>query len=428
MEAIFSSLSGGHRLRGRVQQLLDEVIAASASRPVDVHIATFSFTDEAIAARLVDLVQRHPNVTVRIVADWSQGSDGGGRQVAHLARLGLPNLLVRYKHDQPYQWNAVEQRLRWSYHASRGLLHHKTLGVLIDGEPFMLLCGSYNWTEKASNSYENILLLTAKDAGSRDLMRSMEWEFEAMWSDGRVTLSPDEARIHYRTILAEYRNDPTMPAPSIVGIGAGRDHPLHAMAADRLEGGDGPVIAFSSRSPHQTAAESGYAAVNRDRRLELGKPGGTTKCVPLTLSTLALDVIARARPGDTLRIAMYGLSARVPEYGALLAAARRGVALQILLDGRVGQSMLRRLAVLRGREDVPIECRGTSRMMHEKYIVHAESDTVLTGTANLSTDAVHRHSEQRLAIRGCPTLAAAFLADFETIWARVSRPLTPVPA
>ena len=428
MEAIFSSLGGGHRLRGRVHRLLDEVMATGGSRAVDVHITTFSFTDEAIAARLVDIAQRHPNVTVRIVADWSQGSCDGGRQVAHLARLGLPNLLVRYKHDQPYLWDGGQQRLRWSYHASRGLLHHKTLGVLIDGEPFMLLCGSYNWTEKASNSYENILLLTANDAGSRDLMRSMEWEFEAMWSDGRATLSPGEARMHYQEVLAEYRNDPATPATSILGIGAGRDDTLDAMAADRLEGGDGPVIAFSSRSPHQTAAESGYAAANRDRRLQLGKPGGTTKGVPLTLSTLALDVIARALPGDTLRIAMYGLSARVPEYGALLAAARRGVTLQILLDGHVGQSMLRRLAVLRQREDVPIQCRGTSRMMHEKYIIHAERDTVLTGTANLSTDASNRHSEQRLAIRGCTTLTAAFLADFETIWARVSKPLTPVPS
>jgi len=428
VEAVFSSLGGGHRLRERVHQLLGEVTATAGSGPVDVHVTTFSFTDDAIAARLVDLAQRHPNVTVRIVADWSQGSCGGGRQVAHLARLGLPNLLVRYKHDQPYRWDAGEHRLRWSYHASRGLLHHKTLGVLLDGEPAMLLCGSYNWTEKASNSYENILLLAAKDPGSRGLMRSMEWEFEAMWSDGRVTLSPDEARIHYQKILAEYRNDPTTPAQSILGIGSGADDPLHAMAADRLEDAGGPVIAFSSRSPLQTAAESGYAPANRERRLELAKPGGTTKCVPLTLSTLALDVIARARPGDTLRIAMYGLSARIPEYGALLAAARRGVALQILLDGRVGQSMLRRLAVLRAQEDVPIECRGTSRMMHEKYILHAESDTVLTGTANLSTDASNRHSEQRLAIRACPTLTAAFLADFETIWARVSKPLTPVPA
>ena len=80
------------------------------------------------------------------------------------------NLFVRYKHDQPYEWDPVHRRLRWAYRASRGLLHHKTLGVFVDGVPTELVCGSFNWTRKAASSYENLLILSAGDAASAALM------------------------------------------------------------------------------------------------------------------------------------------------------------------------------------------------------------------------------------------------------------------
>jgi phosphatidylserine/phosphatidylglycerophosphate/cardiolipin synthase-like enzyme len=116
---------------------------------------------------------------------------------------------------------------------------------------------------------------------------------------------------------------------------------------------------------------------------------------------------------------MYALSSRVPEYGALLDAARRGVRIQILIDREVGQSILARLRAVREREGLPIEIRAGQRMMHQKYIVHPETHTVLTGTANLSTDASFRHSEQRILIRENPAITERFLADFDTIWARL---------
>jgi phosphatidylserine/phosphatidylglycerophosphate/cardiolipin synthase-like enzyme len=59
-------------------------------------------------------------------------------------------------------------------------------------------------------------------------------------------------------------------------------------------------------------------------------------------------------------------------------------------------------------------------MMHQKYIVHEETATVVTGTANMSTDASSRHSEHRIRISGCGKLAARFCADFDEIWARLS--------
>ena len=181
-------------------------------------------------------------------------------------------------------------------------------------------------------------------------------------------------------------------------------------------------IAFSSRSPGDVAAGNGYAAVNRLRRLDLRKPGGSVKSVPLTLTTLALDTIVGAGPGERLLVAMYGLSSRVPEYGALLDAARRGVRVLALLDKAVAGSQVARLGGVAAREGLPIRVRAGARAMHQKYVVHPESGTVLTGTANMSTDATRRHSEHRIRWTGDPELADRFVADFETIWDRLPSP------
>ena len=429
MEALFSSLVGGDGLRERVVGVLRDAVAAGRSRRVDIHIMTFSFTDETIAGVLVELARTYPNVVIRIIADWSQGSEGGGRQMRKLALQSPANLLVRYKNDQPYEWDPVRERIRWSYHASRGLLHHKTLGVFVEGSPSVLVCGSFNWTEKAANSYENLLILTDDDATSVVLMRAVEDEFEAMWSDGFATLSPEEARAHYRAILDEYRRDPTMSPAGVVGLRRGEDTALRLArpGAGGSDGVDSPAdgtIAFSSRSPHEARAGAGYSARNRDRRLDLRKPSGKTKQVPLTLTTVALDMIARAQRGDRLLVAMYGISARVPEYGALLDAARRGVRLQVLLDGHIGKSVLYRFAIVGHREGLPLRLRAGTRMMHQKYIVHPETSTVLTGTANLSTDASARHTEHRIVLRHNRDVTVRFLEDFDAIWSRTQSPFS----
>jgi phosphatidylserine/phosphatidylglycerophosphate/cardiolipin synthase-like enzyme len=123
-----------------------------------------------------------------------------------------------------------------------------------------------------------------------------------------------------------------------------------------------------------------------------------------------------------LAVALYALSARVPEYGALLDAARRGVQVRVLLDAVVGRAIHGQLVAVAGREGLPIEARFASRTMHQKYVVHPDSKSVLTGTANFSTDSSLRHSEQRLLIRGDDALVHGFVTDFNAMWAR-ARPL-----
>src|SRR5207253_6416979 len=108
-------------------------------------------------------------------------------------------------------------------------------------------------------------------------------------------LSREEAHAHYDAILDEYRRDPTLPPFAVVGLRRGEDTALPLAGAGCSDGTGSPThgtIAFSSRSPHHARAEAGYAACNRARRLELRKPSGATKQVPLTLTTATLDVIA----------------------------------------------------------------------------------------------------------------------------------------
>ena len=420
MEALFTSLQGGAAIRQRLLDLVEEASVLAASHQVDLHVMTFAFTDEAVADALCRVAAQRPSLTIRLLADWSQRIRARGQQVGCLAALNVPNLCVRYSKDQPYVWDAEAGHMRWSYHASQGLLHHKTLGVLVDGRPWKLACGSFNWTATAAKSYENLLVVVADDPGSLTLMSRVEIEFEALWSDGKATVSPQEAHRHYRAILETYRRDPATSPRQVVGLAEGAGEPLQALAhgCETLqtmgpEGGTSPknaevTIAFSSRPSGRLRGQAGCAAGNRKQRMTLSTPAGRLRLVPVTIANLALDTIFQTKPGDTLQLAMFGLSPRVPEYGALLDAARRGVRLQILLNRLSGRDTAMRLKGLRNEEGLPVEVRTAGRMMHQKYMVQYETGTVVTGTANMSTDASTRHWEHRIRIRGCAELAAQY--------------------
>lgn len=228
MEAIFSSLAGGDALRARVLELIADASSKAKTNPVEVNVMTFSFTDSQIADCLAAAV-REPRLTMRLISDWTQRAVDGHQQVGRLAQLGLPNLKVRYKKDQPYVWDAAGAHMRWSYSASRGLLHHKTLSIVVDGEPWRLVCGSANWTAKAADSYENLLIVTNSTAGSRELMSRVEIEFEALWSDGTASLSPDDAQAHYEAVANTYRRNAMAAPSSINGLPQGRADALRIL-------------------------------------------------------------------------------------------------------------------------------------------------------------------------------------------------------
>ena len=437
MEALFTSLDGGDAIRQAIVQQIQDGAELARSEQIDIHIMTFAFTDSTIAEALADAAVHRPNLRIRLLADWSQRVRVRGQQVGRLADLALSNFEIRYSMDQPYVWDAAANHMRWSYHASHGLLHHRTLCILVNGRPWRLICGSSNWTKAASKNYDNVLLICDDNLASLRLMARLELEFEALWQDGRASLSVDEAKVHYESIQQQYLRDPTLPVTEITGLdhGAGtRINPLseefwfraRASHEQPLTGAvpepDTPdlMIAFSGGRFDVHSIQAGYARPNRDQRFVIRTPAGKTRLAPLTIASLALDTIFRAAPGDTLNVAMYGMSVRVPEYGALLAAARRGVHVFVLLDRSTSSDVVSRLNAVAHYETLPIQIRSCGKMMHQKYVVHREANTVVTGTANMSTDASLRHAEHRIRIRGCPKITGRFCADFGQIWARVA--------
>jgi phosphatidylserine/phosphatidylglycerophosphate/cardiolipin synthase-like enzyme len=433
IEAVFSSMVGGNALQDRIVALIAEAAAEATSNAVDVSIMTFAFTNPHIADALAQASAQRPQLAIRLIADWTMRAADGHQQVSRLVGLGLPNLSIRYKKDQPYVWDPAEARLRWSYHASRGMLHHRTLAVAVNGEPSKLLCGSCNWSANAAESYENLLVVTNANPECGELISRVEHEFDALWSDGTASLSPNEAQAHYEAVAESLRGQAMAAPETVIRMPLrpnlfGRIRYMRppvasdAAATDMNDEEPSPdvLIAFSARRPDEEQGHGGYAEYNCRRHICLRTPAGKSKRAALTITTLALDVIYRACAGETLLIAMYALSPRIPEYGALLAAARRGVSLRVLLDGKIGRTVAQKLSEVRDREDLPIQIKHGNRMMHQKYIVNASTATILTGTANMSTDASTRHSEHRIRVLRDVDLANRFIADFETIWDRVT--------
>jgi hypothetical protein len=122
---------------------------------------------------------------------------------------------------------------------------------------------------------------------------------------------------------------------------------------------------------------------------------------------------------------MYAMSARVPEYGALIEAARRGCPIEVLLDRKIGKVFGEDLAARAKTEGLPITVRGTNRRMHQNYILAQDCHSVVTGTANLTQDSANHHAEYRILFRNDPALAAQFETDFNTIWQRVAQRRIP---
>jgi phosphatidylserine/phosphatidylglycerophosphate/cardiolipin synthase-like enzyme len=377
-------------------------------------VMCFAFTDARIAAALVALCRDVPALTLRIVADWSQSARGAPTVLEQMAAAGLRNLFIKFKLDAPYARDDTG-RLRYSYGASWGMLHHKTLLIRLDGGPALMALGSYNWTARGQQAYENLIV-----SDDPALLAAFADEFAALWADHRLTGTTDRARHVMARLKAEAALGRDLRDPVLLADVLGVEREMAAPpSARRLE--DGPVIAaFSGSRPPGGEARAGHAAANDRRALNLLRPAGARRPAPLTLNTLALEAIRGVPSGARLRVAMYALSARVPEFGALIDAARRGVQVDFILDGTIGARCAAAIAGFATRESLPLRVQTTRRRMHQKYLCCPDTGMVLSGTANMTEDATDRHSDHRILWRDAPALAAAFAADFDTISARLA--------
>ncbi|MCG8341503.1 MAG: phospholipase D-like domain-containing protein [Chlorobiales bacterium] len=232
-------------------------------------------------------------------------------------------------------------------------------------------------------------------------------------------MSTTDALFHYQAIQETFINNPDVEPSTIRGIVPAEGGQLPSDYVSAIDIRDFDIhdtccIAFSSRRYMDEKASNGYAEANR--RQIVVKHGHQR---PLTITQISLLAINEAEEGDQLYIAMHGLSPRVPEFSAIIEAARRGVRCQLILDGKTSVISAVRLEEIAESENLPIEISVTGRFMHQKYIIIPNKSIVVTGTANMSTDASLRHTEHRMLFRNDAKLTALFMEDFAEIKKRL---------
>jgi hypothetical protein len=414
--AVFTSLHGGRAQQAAVLDLIERArTCAEAGVKVGLEVMCFAFTDPIIAGALVDLCRGYSGVTLRIIGDWSQSARGTPTVLDAMAEEGLRNLFVKFKLDAPYSRDDTG-RLRYGRAASLGMLHHKTLLIRLDGVPALMAMGSYNWTSRGRQAYENQII--TDDAV---LLGAFAAEFAALWTDHRLTGATGRARNIMARLKAEAAAGSdlrdTRLLADVLGVAGAEAAP--ALQPRHLVEGS-VIAAFSGSRPTGGMVTCGHAPANDRRAINLLRPAGTRRPAPLTLNTLALEAIRSVPDGARLQVAMYALSPRVPEFGALIEAARRGVRVDFVLDGAIGTRTATMIAGFAAVEGLPLRVQTTRRRMHQKYLCCAETGMVLTGTANMTEEATARHSDHRILWRDAPALAAAFAADFDTISTRLA--------
>lgn len=407
-------------------QRVDAFLAQAQNYPkhkeVEVTIMLFSFTSDLIFERLKSMVLDSPHIQLKILADWGNISKNDHRKLHELVSFVNANFKVLFKKDQPYLWDQEQQKLRWNYNASLGLLHHKTIQLSVKGEAVKLLTGSFNWTKTAGLNYENLVCFS-RNAKTAELLDAFKREFSAIWQDSKAVCSWAEGQLIKAKIKQAYQlypaASPQVIARSVYGSKIDQDNRLRPKIMPTCQGT--LQVAFSANHPFIQWRNKGFDAKNAYRYFNMHKPNGNLQRVPIDIHTVALDLIYKAKPGELLCLCMYAISPRVPEYNALLTAARRGVQIHCILDRTTNRGMLEKLNEVTVQENLPIQLKSGTRPMHQKYLLHIHSNTVVTGTANMSTDSSLRHLEHRIWINEQPEVAKEFNKDFEVIWSRLAQ-------
>jgi len=426
--ALFSSLDTGETLAEGVRTVIRTLLDDPDPR-IDLQLMCFAFTDPAIAADLVALMRARPDVRVRVIADWNQSATKSASVLPAIAALDLPNFDLRYKIDLPYAWDRERRRLIYSYAHSKGMLHHKTLLLRRAGRPVLLVAGSFNWSGRGRNAYENVLILP-ESAQHAPVLRDFDTEFTALWTDPRLTATPARARGIFDALRQAATDGIELDDPE--ALARALDLPvarLLDLPGGKRQPAAGPaIVAFSGGYALSARETAGHAPALDRRRLDLLRPDGNSRPAPLTLNTLTLQALRMIPAGATIKVAMYALSNRVPEFQGLIDAARRSCRVELLLDRKINKAGAERLRRMAQDLHLPITVHTSKRRMHQKYLVCPEIGLVLTGTANMTLDATLRHADHRILLTDAPDLAARFAEDFDTICARLAQPGQPLAA
>lgn len=133
----------------------------------------------------------------------------------------------------------------------------------------------------------------------------------------------------------------------------------------------------------------------------------------------AAIVSAIEHESHQIRVAAYSFTS-APIAQALLAAHRRGVSIQVILDS---SQLTERYtsATFLSHAGIPVLIDSAHAIAHSKYMILG-TDRIITGSFNFTRAAEDRNSENLLVIQN-PTLAAQYLDN----WATHAGRATPYP-
>jgi competence protein ComEA len=172
---------------------------------------------------------------------------------------------------------------------------------------------------------------------------------------------------------------------------------------------------FNSRPSGATSGGTGYGPAGTRTSL-VADANGVVSPTRASVTVAATDLFNRAKAGESIDVAMYGASPSAPEFQALIAAAKRGAVVRVVLhDEYTGPSAaaLKALATQGFPVDVRIQ---KAKTMHEKFGV--VGNDVFFGSANFSESSSTKHSENRVTIKNHDETASQFKARFEEIWGK----------
>lgn len=172
---------------------------------------------------------------------------------------------------------------------------------------------------------------------------------------------------------------------------------------------------FNSRPAGAPAGGTGYGPDGTRTAVVAGADGviGNSRA---SVTVAATDLFNRAKAGQTIDVAMYGASPSAPEFVALVAAAKRGAVVRVVLeDGFTGPAAaaLKALATQGHAVEVRIQ---KAKTMHEKFGV--VGNDVFFGSANFSESSSTKHSENRIAVKNHEETANVFKSRFDEIWVK----------
>ena len=141
---------------------------------------------------------------------------------------------------------------------------------------------------------------------------------------------------------------------------------------------------------------------------------GEVEAIRRDMAAPVIDLLRRAKPGETFRLVMYGISTGSKEYNALKEALARGVKVKAVVYKSYNVQAIADMQRLQD-EGFDLELKTiTSKVMHQKFGVIG--DDVFNGSANWSNSSISKHTEDRFLMMNQPEVANRFIEEFERLW------------